>query len=93
MNMFGQINKITAVAGKRDELVRLVLTGSDQMPGCRFYIVAIDADDAHTIWVTEVWDSVESQKASMAIPSVKASVEEAMSMIADFETVATTIPI
>jgi quinol monooxygenase YgiN len=90
--MFGQINRITTVAGKRDEVVQLVLSGSDNMPGCRSYLVARDADNADIIWVTEVWDSADMHKASMDIPEVKASVEKAMPMIAGFETVATTIP-
>jgi quinol monooxygenase YgiN len=90
--MFGQINKITAAAGKREELLRLVISGSDKMPGCRSFVVAKDAEDADVIWVTEVWDSPDLHKASMDIPDVKASVEQAMPMIARFETVATTIP-
>ena len=90
--MFGQINKITTAPGKRDEVARPVLNGSDQMPGCHSYIVAKDADDADTIWVTEVWDSTEMEKASMDIPDVKASVEKAMPMITGFETIATIVP-
>ena len=90
--MFGQINKITTVPGKRAEVVRLVKSGSNSMPGCHSYIVAKDAQDADVIWVSEVWDSAEMQKASMDIPNIKESVEEAMAMIAGFETIATTIP-
>jgi quinol monooxygenase YgiN len=90
--MFGQINRITTVAGKRDEVVQLVLSGSDNMPGCRSYLVARDADNADIIWVTEVWNSADMHKASMHIPEVEASVEKAMPMIAGFETVATIIP-
>lgn len=90
--MFGQINRITALPGRRDEVMRLVLSGADDMPGCRAYIVASDADQADVIWVTEVWDSAEMQAASLNIPEVKASVQRAMPMIAGFETIATTIP-
>ncbi|WP_413874886.1 putative quinol monooxygenase [Albidovulum sp.] len=91
--MFGQINKITSLADKRDLLVELVRTDANTMPGCRSYMVALDSTDDTVIWVTEVWDNAEMQKASMSIPSVKASVEKAMPMIAGFETVATIIPI
>ena len=90
--MFGQINRIKTVAGKRYEVERLVRSGSDQMPGCRSYIVAKDAGDADAIWVTEVWDSAEMHAASMDIPEVKAAVRRAMPMIVGFETVATTSP-
>ena len=90
--MFSQINKITAVAGKREEVHRLVMSGSDQMPGCRSYIVASDVENDDVIWVTEVWDSAEMHAASMDIPEVKAAVTQAMPMIAGYETVATTSP-
>ena len=90
--MFGQINKITAVAGKREEVLRLVMSGSDQMQGCRSYIVASDVENDDVIWVTEVWDSAEMHAASMDIPEVKAAVTQAMPMIAGYETVATTSP-
>jgi quinol monooxygenase YgiN len=90
--MFGQINKIIAVAGKRDELLRLILSGSEDMPGCRSYVVAKDADNPDVIWVTEVWENADMHAASMDIPEVKASVGQAMPMIAGFETIATTIP-
>lgn len=90
--MFGQINKITTVAGKRDEVVQFVMSGADKMPGCRSYIVAKDVNAADIVWVTEVWDSADMHAASMGIPEVKAAVAEAMPMIAGFETVATIIP-
>lgn len=90
--MFGQINKIIAIAGKRDELIRLVMSGSQKLPGCRSYIVAKDANDSDVVWVTEVWDSADMHAASMDIPDVKASVGKAMPLIAGFETVATTVP-
>lgn len=90
--MFGQINKITVVSGKREKVLQLVMSGSDKMPGCRSYIAAKDAEHHDVIWVTEVWDSADFHTASMSIPDVKASVVRAMPMIACFETVATTIP-
>lgn len=90
--MFGQINKVTAVAGKREELVELVISGSGKMPGCHSYVVATDVGNADVIWITEVWSDADMHAASMEIPHVKASVEQAMPMIAGFETVATTIP-
>lgn len=91
--MFGQINKITIADGKRDEVIRLVMSGADRMPGNRAYIVAKDADAADVIWVTEVWDSAEMQAASLDIPEVKTAVAQAMPLITGFETVATLAPV
>ena len=90
--MVGQINKNTTAPGKHDEMVRLVMIGSDHMPGCHSYIIGKDADDDDTIWVSEVWDNAEVQRASMDLPGVRAAVEKAMPMIAGFETIATTVP-
>ncbi|NJO32560.1 MAG: antibiotic biosynthesis monooxygenase [Rhodospirillales bacterium] len=89
---FGQINRITTAAGKRDEVFQLVLTGSDKMPGCKSYVVGKDAENEDVIWVSEVWDSPDLQAASLKLPETGAAVEEAMSMIVTFETVATTAP-
>jgi quinol monooxygenase YgiN len=40
--MHGLINKMTAVEGKRDELIAMLLQGTKEMPGCLSYIVAKD---------------------------------------------------
>ncbi|GGE53536.1 antibiotic biosynthesis monooxygenase [Agaricicola taiwanensis] len=90
--MFGLINKITAKPDSRDRLIQLMLQGSGDMPGCLSYIVAADAKDPDTIWVTEVWDSPESHKASLEFPEVKQAIGSAMPLIAGFESVATTTP-
>ncbi len=69
--MYGLIGKMTAVDGKRDELVAILLAGVSDMPGCLSYIVATDPTDSTAIWITEVWDSKASHEASLALPSVK----------------------
>jgi quinol monooxygenase YgiN len=91
--MYGMIAKIYAQPGKRDELVGLVLSGSGDIPGCLSYIVAKDTHEADLIWVTEVWDSAESHKASLSLPAVKESIGRAMPLIAGFEQGATTEPV
>lgn len=83
--MYGMIAKIYAQPGTRDELAELVLSGSSEMPGCLSYIVAKDANEGDLIWVTEVWDSAESHKASLALPAVKDAIGRAMPLIAGFE--------
>ncbi len=69
--MYGLIGKMTAAAGKRDELVAILLEGIHDMPGCLSYIVAHDPADADGIWITEVWDSAASHKASLSLPAVQ----------------------
>jgi quinol monooxygenase YgiN len=90
---FGMIGKITAKPGERDALVRLLLGGTGDMPGCRAYLVAEDRGDANAIWVTEAWDSEASHKTSLTLSAVRAAIARAMPLIASFDTVATTRPV
>ncbi|MFY0665079.1 MAG: antibiotic biosynthesis monooxygenase [Natronospirillum sp.] len=90
--MIGFINKITAQTGQRDEVMRLILQGSSNMAGCHSYIVAADAEKPDDIWITEVWEDAEAHQASLKNPAVRQSIEQAMPMIAGFESVATTVP-
>src|ERR1041384_1844734 len=66
--MYGLIGKMRAVAGQRDALIAILLEGTGSMPGCLSYIVATDPADADAIWITEVWDSEASHKASLSLP-------------------------
>ena len=91
--MYGLIGKMTAKPGERDALVSAILGGSDRMPGCRSYVVALDAADENAVWITEVWDDEAAHKASLALPSVKAAIARAMPLIADFGPSFVTTPV
>lgn len=91
--MFGLIGKIVAMAGKRDELAGILLEGAGEMPGCLSYVVAHDASDADSIWVTEVWESQEHHRASLSLPAVKQAIERAKPLIASFGNFVQTLPI
>ena len=91
--MYGLIGKMTSTPGQRDELISILLEGSQQMPGCLSYIVAKDGDDQDGIWVTEVWDNQESHQASLALPSVRAAIERAMPLIVAFQPGVKTQPV
>lgn len=83
--MYGLIGRFRAVEGKRDDLIAVMLDGSVPMAGCRSYVIARDPGSEDGIWITEVWDSQESHKASLSIPEVKATIAKAMPLIAGFE--------
>ncbi len=91
--MFGLNGQMTAAPGKRDELVGYLLEGSTSMPGCFSYIVALDTTNPDAIWITEVWDSAESHKASLGLPQVRAAIAKARPIIAGFGSQTETIPI
>jgi quinol monooxygenase YgiN len=80
--MFGLIVKMTAVAGRRDTLVDVLLESVSDMPGCLSYIVARDSADANTLWITEVWDSDASHKASLSLPAVRDAIARGRPLIA-----------
>ncbi|HEU4851011.1 MAG TPA: putative quinol monooxygenase [Telluria sp.] len=82
--MYGLIGKIKTVAGERDKLAAILLEGVSGMPGCFSYVVANDPGDANAIWVTEVWDSQESHRASLSLPSVQQAIQRGRPLIAGF---------
>jgi quinol monooxygenase YgiN len=82
--MYGLISKIKAQPGQRDALAAILLEGTAAMPGCLSYLVAIDPKDPDALWVTEVWDSQGSHKASLALPSVKQAIAKGRPLIAGF---------
>ena len=82
--LYGEIGKIIAVSGKRDELIANILDGINNMPGCLSYVVSKDASNTDAIWISEVWDTKASHEASLAIPSVKAAIAKNIPLIAGF---------
>lgn len=54
----------------------------DPSRGVRPRCVPVTAPDA--IWITEVWDSPELHRASLALPSVQAAIAKARPMITGF---------
>ena len=82
--MYGLIGKITAIPGRRDDLIAILVAGVHEMPGCLSYVVAKDPNDASAIWITEVWDSEKSHQASLSLPSVKEAIFRGKPLIAGF---------
>ncbi|MFG1496078.1 putative quinol monooxygenase [Saccharospirillum sp. HFRX-1] len=91
--MYGLIGKIRAVAGQRDALVDILVRGVSGMPGCLSYVVAQDPTDTDAIWVTEVWDSPDSHKASLSLPAVQDAIARGRPLIAGFDQHIETVPI
>ncbi len=91
--MYGLIGKMTAVAGQRDTLAAILLEGTRAMPGCLSYVVATDPADPDGLWVTEVWDSQASHRASIALPAVKIAIAKGRPLIAGFSNRVETVPI
>lgn len=91
--MYGLIGKMAAKAGKRDELVKVLIDGVAGMPGCLSYVVSNDPTDANLIWITEAWESKNAHAASLSLPSVKDAITKGRPMIAAMSAIAETTPI
>jgi quinol monooxygenase YgiN len=91
--MYGLIGKMKAAPGQRDALIEILLDGVSGMPGCLSYVVAQDPADAEAIWITEVWDSQLSHKASLSLPSVKDAISRGRPLIAGFDQHIETVPV
>ncbi len=91
--MYGLIGSITAVAGRRADLIALLTEAVSEMPGCLSYVVAEDSKDENTIWITEVWDSKESHDASLSLPAVKKAISAGRPLIAGFGSQVITTPV
>lgn len=91
--MYGLIGKMKAVPGQRDALISILLDGVSGMPGCLSYVVAQDPADADAVWITEVWDSQASHKASLSLPSVQAAIAQGKPLIAGFDQHIETSPV
>ena len=71
-------------AWQREALAAILTQGTSAMPGCLSYIVAADATDPDGLWVTEVWDSAASHKASLSLPAVQQAIAKGKPLIAGF---------
>src|SRR5271170_2584521 len=87
------IAKVTLIPGRRDEMIEILKESAADMPGCLSYVVARDAADENTIWVTEVWDSLASHDASLSLPAVKDAIPRGKALVSNFERIAVTSPV
>jgi quinol monooxygenase YgiN len=92
-SMHGLIGRMLAAPGQRDALIAILLEGIDDMPGCLSYIVARDTANDDAIWITEVWNSEASHKASLSLPAVQAAIAKAKPLIAGFGDYVQTAPV
>ena len=91
--MYGLIGKMIAVSGQRGTLISLLLEGIAEMPGCLSYVIAQDPADVNAIWITEVWDSEQSHRASLSLPAVQQTIAQAKPLIASFDQPTVTEPV
>ena len=92
-SMYGLLVHMTAAPGKRDALISILLRGIDSMPGCLSYIIARAPTNSDGIWITEVWDSAASHRASLSLPAVKDAISRGRPLIAAADKQIETVPV
>lgn len=81
---YGLFGKFTAIPGKRDELVVVLLQAAallQENDDCIQYIVST-SDEPNIIWVNEIWNSKQAHEASLDPPDIKELIRTAMPLIA-----------
>lgn len=76
---FANVGTLGAIPGKRDELVKLLTApnaGLKQV-GCLAYEVGVSDDEPDTVFVVELWESVEAHQASLELPETQAAIAAA----------------
>ena len=84
MKKYGLHGKLTATAGNGDALAEILLEASRLVSGakgCHIYLVSRDVEDPESVWVTEVWDSVEDHDNSLKDDKVRALIGKAMPLL------------
>jgi quinol monooxygenase YgiN len=81
--MYGYAGTMKAKPGKRDEVVEILLSGTEGLRehGCILYVVSNSGADDDTICVTEVWQTKEHHDASLQLPETKDAIGRAMPML------------
>ena len=72
------------VPGQRDALGALLVEGIAGMPGYLSGVMAQDPDDENALWITEVWDSEASHRASLSLPAVQQVIQNGRPLITGF---------
>ena len=81
---YALINRLTAKPGKRDEVMKILLTAGKPFQdnaSCILFLVSEDVKDPNVIWVEDLWTSKEEHAAALARPDFRPFVAQAMSLL------------
>ncbi|WP_109211452.1 MULTISPECIES: putative quinol monooxygenase [Microbacterium] len=81
--VFANAGTLGTVPGKRDALVAHLTRRSDLLVenGCLMYEVGRNDEEPDTVFVIELWESAAAHQASLALPEVRASIDEARPLL------------
>lgn len=80
---FATVGTIEAKSGQRDALVEILTRHSPGLAdaGCLHYEVGVSDEAPDTVFVSELWVTRAAHQASLELPSVRASIAEAMPLL------------
>lgn len=81
---YGLIGKMTAVPGRRDELLEVLLRAAELLrdnPDCIHYLVSA-SEEADAVWVVETWTDRHALDASLQEDAVRALITSARPLVA-----------
>lgn len=76
--------KLTAKAGKTDELAQILLEASQLVAtaqGCKMYAISKDAKEPNSVFVTEIWETKADHDNSLNVPGVRELIGKAMPIL------------
>ena len=92
-SLYGLIGKLTAVSGRRDELLAILLEGTGAMPGCLSYVIGTDPAEPDAIWISEVWETKAAHAASLNLPAVRDAIRRGRPLFAGMTRIAEYVPV
>ena len=80
---FVNVGTLESRPGHRDAVVAILTRRNAELGeiGCLLYEVGIDENEPDTVFIAELWESVEAHQASLKLGSVRAAIAEAMPML------------
>jgi quinol monooxygenase YgiN len=85
MSAFVMFGTFHAHAGQRDQLLQLMLANQIEMDGCELYLIGPHPEDPDAICIVERWRDEAAHAASLDDPEVRATIEQAMPLIAGMD--------
>lgn len=83
--MYGMTGKLSAQPGQGEPLRELLLAAASilgGLEGCYLYLIYSPHDEPDLIQITEVWRSREDHQASLAMPEIRAIIQQAGPLLA-----------
>jgi len=95
MSKFGLYGKFTAIEGKRDTLVEILLEAAESMESlddCEIYTINVSDNDPDSVFVYEVWSSQSAHQESLTLESTRTLIQRAKPIITGMEMMNKLIP-